>query len=253
MRNTPQKITQAVDIYYRGASLRGTQGHLGIFYPHNASNVSIYKWIIKYSKMIGKFTEKLKVFSSGSVEFDEMEYHRRKSHKSKGVDKNWFIDNIDTETRFMLSSGYSKSRSKKAIKQILLKMKEKTSEIKVITTDGLTAYPNVVKKTFGYNLKAGKYNIEHNVRNASRGDGFNYKVERLHSNIRARTKTMRGFHGSLSSAYYVMKGYEIYYNFIRKHQAIKCCPYELAIPELKDKLNEPNKWIALINLANQNI
>ena len=40
-------------------------------------------------------------------------------------------------------------------------MKAKTTEIKVITTDGLTAYPNVVKKTFGYNLKAGKYNIEH--------------------------------------------------------------------------------------------
>lgn len=204
--------------------------------------------------MIGKFTENLKVFSSGSVEFDEMEYHRRKSHKRKlGVDKNWFIDNIDTETRFMISSGYTKSRSKKSIKNILLKIKEKADNIQNITTDGLTAYKNVVKKTFGYNNKTGKYNIEHRIRNASRGDGFNYKVERLHSNIRARTKTMRGFHGSLSSAYYVMKGYEIYYNFIRKHQAIKCCPYELAIPELKSQLNNPNKWLALINLANQNI
>lgn len=45
------------------------------------------------------------------------------------------------------------------------------------------------------------------------------------------------------------KGYEIFYNFIRKHQAIKCCPYELAT---NLKLNSENKWIELINLSLQN-
>jgi len=49
-----------------------------------------------------------------------------------------------------------------------------------------------------------------------------------------------------------MKGWEIYYNFITKHQTINCCPYELAIPELKDKLNVNNKWPELIKLSNQN-
>jgi transposase-like protein len=138
------------------------------------------------------------------------------------------------------------------IKQVLLRIKEK-ADIEKITTDGLPAYQNVVKKTFGYDNKLGKYKIEHKIRNASAGEGFNYKVERLHSNIRARTKTMRGFHGSISSAHYVMQGYEVYYNFIRKHMAINCCPYELACPELKDKLNVPNKWLALIQLSHKNI
>jgi hypothetical protein len=32
-----------------------------------------------------------------------------------------------------------------------------------------------------------------------------------------------------------MKGWEIYYNFITKHQALNKCPYELAIPEFKLK------------------
>jgi hypothetical protein len=44
----------------------------------------------------------------------------------------------------------------------------------------------------------------------------------------------------------IMKGYEIYYNFIRKHQGIKCCPYELAIPELE--LGN-NKWLDLIKMS----
>ena len=51
---------------------------------------------------------------------------------------------------------------------------------------------------------------------------------------------MRGFHGCIESAYAIMKGLEIYYNLIRKHQGIGCCPYELAIPQLE--LGK-NKWL----------
>ncbi|MEK6932931.1 MAG: hypothetical protein AABW56_04015 [Nanoarchaeota archaeon] len=44
-----------------------------------------------------------------------------------------------------------------------------------------------------------------------------------------------------------MKGYEVYYNFIRKHQALGCCPYEIALPDLK--LKDRNKWLELIKLS----
>ena len=54
------------------------------------------------------------------------------------------------------------------------------------------------------------------------------------------------FHGNIKSANAIMKGLEIYLNFIRKHLAIGCCPYELAIPELKLGIN---KWLDLIKLA----
>jgi len=70
--------------------------------------------------------------------------------------------------------------------------------------------------------------------------------ERLHNSIRERTKTFRGFHGSIESADSIMKGYEIFYNFIRKHQSINCCPYELAT---NIKLNNPNKWLGLIEAS----
>ena len=46
-----------------------------------------------------------------------------------------------------------------------------------------------------------------------------------------------------------MKGYELFYNFIRKHQAINCTPSELATDI---KLNG-NKWLDLIHLSNQSI
>jgi len=251
MKNHPNKITCAIDLFYKGVSTRKVQEHFQAFYPHNSSHKSIYKWVVKYSKMISKFTDKLKVKTGKEIQVDEMEYHRREEHKKKGVCKDWFIDSIDVHTRFMVASKYVKKREKTEIKEVLRKVKYKTEGyVTTITTDGLTAYENVVKKTWGYDNKKGKYKIIHNKVNASKGEGFNLFIERLHNSIRERTKTFRGFHGSLESAQVIMKGIEIYYNFIRKHQAIGKCPYELATDI---RLENSNKWMELIKLSKQNI
>lgn len=247
MRNAPQKITLCLDLFFRGVSTRKVQEHLQAFYPHNASHKSIYKWIVKYARQISSFTDSLNLHVGREIQVDEMEYHRRKYYNKRGVAKNWFIDAVDCKTRFMVASEYVKSRSKKALKKVMQRTKDKTQEqIKVITTDGLNAYPDVISKTFGYrNIK--KNLITHNKVTALKGEGFNIMIERLHNNIRQRTKIFRGFHGSLQSANAIMKGYEIYYNFVTKHQALNKCPYELAIPELK--LTSNNKWLDLINLS----
>ena len=248
MRNHPKKITCALDLFYRGISTRKVQEHFKAFYPHNASHKSIYLWIIKYAKVISKYTNKLKLNVGSEVQIDEVEYHRRKSHKAKlGNEKNWFIDSICPKTRFMVASNYVQSREMKEIKQIIKDIKIKTEvQIKVITTDGLPAYPNAIKKVYGYSNKKQKVNVYHNRVNASKGDGFNYPIERLHNNLRQRTKTFRGFHGSIESANAILKGFEIYYNFITKHQTINKCPYELATDL---KLNSENKWLELIRLS----
>ena len=58
---------------------------------------------------------------------------------------------------------------------------------------------------------------------------------------------MRGFHGSLESARVIMKGMEIYYNFVRKHQEIDGkTPSEETIPTLDLGVN---KWLGLIRLS----
>ena len=54
--------------------------------------------------MISHFTDNLKLKVGKEIQTDEMQYSRRKNHFRKGVDTNWFIDAIDTETRFMVAS-----------------------------------------------------------------------------------------------------------------------------------------------------
>ena len=91
-----------------------------------------------------------------------------------------------------------------------------------------------------------KSKIIHNVVIASER-GFNHPIERLHNTIRERTKVMRGFHGCIKSAYAIMKGLEINYNFNRKHMALgNKTPAEVAIPQLELGLN---KWLDLIKIS----
>ena len=250
MRNSPKKITCALDLFFRGLSTRGVQEHFKAFFPHNSDHSTILRWIRKYSLKISSYTDTLKLQTGSYIEVDEMEYHRRKSHKKKlGIDKNWFIDAIDVKTRFMISSNFAKHRSKVELKKVLSVVKNKSVNVKIIQTDGLKNYTNLVKKNWGYDNKIGEYKIEHRVKTQLKGEGFNIWIERLHNFIRQRTQNFRGLHGSVDSAHSLFKGMQIFYNFIDKHGALNGkTPSELAIPSLKFK--SPNRWLELINLAN---
>ncbi len=252
MRNDSEKVTLCMDLYFKGVSLRKIQDHLQAFYPQNSSHMSIYRWLMKYCMMISKLTDKLEINSGYELMGDEMEYHRRKSHKQRlGIAEDWFIDVIDTKTRFVVSSEYVDSRNHENLKRVFRRARKATGDtVKVVTTDGLLAYPKVLEWTFGLKTHWNhKSRIIHNVVCASQGEGFNHKVERLHNSIRERTKIMRGFHGSIASAYAIMKGIEINYNFIRKHMALGKTPAEEASIDLELGLN---KWLSLILISIKN-
>lgn len=234
MRNSPEKITLCIDLYFKGVSTRKVQEHLQTFYPRNSTWVSIYNWLIKYSNMVGSFTDTLKINTSKSIQVDEMEFF------TKGK-PTWFIDTIDPESKFMVSSSFFNRRGINEIKEVLNLAKSKDSNINHVTSDGFHAYKYSVKRTFYSNYRA----FTHKIVTASKGEGFNHPIERLHNTIRERTKIMRGFHGSVESARALMKGIEINYNFNRKHQTINCCPYELVTDLRLDR----NKWLDLINLS----
>jgi len=242
MKNSPQKVTLCLDLFYKGVSTRQIQEHLQQFYPHNSSWVTIYNWVIKYSKKISKFTDKLKLNVGSELQIDEMEIGRRTSRYN-----GWFIDSIDTKTRFMVASEFTKKRDLTEVKQVLSSAKKKTeNQFRVVTSDGWTAYPTAIRKVWGFSNKTHRVEVYHNQVNASKGEGFNYKIERLHNSVRQRIKVCRGFHGSVESANTLMKGYEVFYNFIRKHQALKGrTPSELAT----DIRLSGNKWLELINLS----
>lgn len=151
MRNNPQKITLCLDLFYKEISTRQVQSHLQAFYPHNSSWVTIWSWIVKYSNLIHKKVNKIKINVGEELQVDEMKY------KTKGK-KTWFIDSIDTITRFMISSEFRRTREQKEIKRVLLNAKKKTGkQIKICTTDGYTAYEKCVKNKQREDINSGHY------------------------------------------------------------------------------------------------
>ena len=247
MKNHENKITACMNLYYSGMSLRKIQSHLQMFMPKNSHYSTIYRWLIKYSEIISQVTDRLQIENGKELQSDEMEYKRLGK-------QNWFVDVMDTDTRFIVASDYMESRTLDNMTKVLKKgRKTITKPLSIITTDGLKGYPRILRRSFGIDKNYGNFsnrksqsNIKHNIVIASER-GFNHKIERLHGNIRDRTKIMRGFHGSLYSARAIMKGFEIYYNYVRKHQGIENkTPQQEAMPLLDLGVN---KWLTLIRLS----
>ena len=163
---------------------------------------------------------------------------------------NLFIVPPFIESRYLVSSEYAKDRKTPVLNKVYGKAKRKVgNQVKMISTDGLMGYPRVIKKTFSMKMaKGGKIaktsKIIHQVIKSDSGN-FNYKIERFHNTLRARTKVMRGFHGCISSAQTILKGFEIYYNWIRNHQGIECLtPSQIACPNIQ--IENKNGWLELI-------
>jgi transposase-like protein len=237
MRFVDKMITSVLDLYYRGMSLRKIKEHLQVYYEYFCSHMTILRWIRKYAKMIGNFVDKIKVNNSNCITFDEVEYKTKKQ-------KSFFIGVMDIESRFIVSSEYSLDRELGTFINILSKAKRNSINPTLnFYTDGLAVYRNALKRVYNYKHHAKKFN--HRIIR-SQDKAFNWKIERFNNTIRERTKVMRQFK-ELWSARLIMKGFEIFYNFCRKHTGINKYPYEL-VTDLK--LGK-NKWLDLINLSSQ--
>jgi len=246
MRNQEQLITQCMDLYYSGMSFRKIADHLKRFFPKNVHYGTIYRWIMKYVPMMENFTDKQNIKAGWQLQGDEVEYKRRASAKQRGVRNEYFIDIIDMDSRYLVSSSYQKDRTIPILNKVYRNAKRKVGEqVKVISTDGLMSYPRVIRKTFNLKKQATKNpKIIHQIIKSDSGK-FNYKIERFHNTLRERTKVMRGFHGCISSAQTLMKGFEIYYNWIRNHQGIECLtPSQIACPNVT--IQNKNGWLELI-------
>jgi transposase-like protein len=250
MRNNEKVITATMDMYYSGMSFRKIKNHMNKFYPNSVSPSTIYRWLMKYVGVMANFTDQQEIKIGRNVQGDEVEYHRRTNTNKKGTEKNWFIDSIDTRSRFLVYSVYASKRTPETITKFYKDLKNKTgNQIEIVSTDGLKLYPRALKKTFGLKMRgsqmASTSKIIHNVTKSDSGR-FNYKIERFHNTLRERTKVMRGFHGCMDSAQTILKGFEIYYNWIRENMALSnLTPSQIAVPNVQ--LQDKNKWLELIN------
>jgi transposase-like protein len=234
MKATPQVVTVALDLYFKGISLRKIVDHLEQFYSVKVTHVAVFKWIKKYVQLMKDYVDSLVPNVSGIWHSDEMTLNVNGELK-------WLWNVMCNETRFWLASQITDKRETKDARMVLAEARNmaKVRPLAVVT-DGLRAYEHAITKEFR-TMKAPR--TEHirvpNIRNRSN----NNMVERLHGTIRERNKVMRGLDDE-KTAQTIIDGFRIYYNFIRPHMSLSGkTPAQQA--KLNLKLGQ-NKWLSLI-------
>jgi len=210
MKADPKTITSALDLYFKGVSLRKVIDHLSQFYGVKVYHTTVLRWIQKYTELINIYVEDLKPELSEVWHADEMMI-------KTGGKWSWLWHVMDAETRFLLANLISKTREIKDARRLFQEAK-KVAQKKpdAVITDGLRAYEDAFKKEF-FTLR--KPRTEH-IRLARLGDKVNQNViERLHGTVRERDKVMRGLKGE-ETGKIIVDGLKNYYNFLRPHMGL---------------------------------
>src|SRR3989344_1137236 len=237
MRNSPEKITSAIDLYFSNLSSRKVRNYFKRHLDHNASHITILDWCRKYVLKVSKYIEQQKPQLSGLMYADETEINRRKNNDV-------FWCSVDWDTRYINATLYShKDQNMKDAINFMNKIKQ-SGNTKYIQTDALRMYPKAFKKAFKIDKRRKSY-IEHRVNNVSKTKKHNVRIETVFSKIKDRVYDFRSLK-ALWSAPILLLGLVIQHNFIEQHSTIKTYPCELAGLNLDLGVN---RWLGLIKLA----
>ena len=234
MKHNPKAITMALQLYFSGESLRNTQKALRLM-GVEVSHVSILNWIKKYVGLMGNYLDTITPQVSDTWRADELWV------KFRG-DMKYVFAMMDDETRFWIAQEVADSKAKHDARHLFyesLKVAGKTPA--TLITDKLPSYSVAFKKV--YSWRRTDIKPEHIREITLRGSIHNNKMERMNGEIRDREKVFRGLKRTDTP---ILKGYQIYHNFVRPHEALNGkTPAEVA----GIKVLGENKWITLIQNA----
>ena len=219
-------ITGALQMYYSGMSVRKIADHyemLGV----DVSFKTIYNWVTAYSQMTSTYLNGIVPRVGNWFRADEVWV------KMNG-EQCYLFASMDDDTRYWLASDVADNKFHHNTDNLLEMTKRQAGKNpRNFITDGLQAYMKSSKKVFGKKTN--------HIRHIHlKGDKNNNKMERINGTIRDREKVFRGLKRIDTS---VIDGLRVYYNFTKKHGALKGkTPSEEALIIVDGK----NKWKTII-------
>jgi transposase-like protein len=235
MRNGKNLVVAALNFYYDGLSLRKAQRNLEHIFGEKVSQVTILNWIKKYSKLVKEYVATLTPQLSGLWHEDETVL----SCEGRNV---WFWEMIDEDTRFLVASHLSGTRT---LEDTIAVFKQGYEMSKVrpraVFVDGSFVYETAFNKVFYTMRKDTRPELVQRV--GIRARETNNLVERLHGTLKDRTKPMKGLK-SFESSKSLLEGYTIHYNYVRPHQSLNG-----KTPAQAARTQAPSTWKGLIDEA----
>ncbi|MGA2671138.1 MAG: IS6 family transposase [Dehalococcoidia bacterium] len=201
-KQTPvEQIGTALDMFYDGLSLRNIARHLEHTYNNPVNESTIYRWVMSYTEKAVNILEKLKPRVSDILVVDEIVI-------KVGGDNWWFWDVIDEDTRFLLASHLSLSRTTRDASSLIEKAWKRASKApKVIISDRLYAYLDGIETVFGADT-------EHIQSKEMTADIYNNLIQPFRGILKDRINVTKRFK-TLDTALTILDGFLIHYNFFR--------------------------------------
>ena len=242
-RYDPAIVAEAVHLFYSNMSTRAVSDALKVR-GISVTNSAIYKWVRRYSKIAGQFTDSLTPDVGNWYRADEVWV------KVNGK-KHYLFATMDDDTRYWLAGELADSKDKHDAYDIFAMTKKHAGgkNPTVLISDKLPAYQKAARKVFGnktyHKSDAGLRSKRKGPNGGSTGNYHpsNNRMERLNGTIRDREKTFRGL-GTADTP--VFDGMKVHYNHVRGHDALRNkTPAEVAGITTEGA----NKWKTLIQNA----
>jgi len=234
LRYRANMVTAAIDLYFKGVSLRGIADHLNQQYGFKLTHVTVLRWIRKYLAIIRLYVRRLRPKLSKKWHADEMRV------KVGGSTQNlWNL--LDHRSRYLVAVQVTKRKGSVEAKRLLNKgLKSGKPTTTRIVSDGLPSYQKAIRDI---NQNHGYSRLSHIADRGLVKRNSNNRVERLNGTVRRRLKTMAGLKNNRSSRIFA-EDFRSYYNNIRGHTALRGrTPSEVTGVW---KAKEPNRWRSLI-------
>jgi putative transposase len=235
MKNDKNNIVAALNFYYDGLSLRKVQRNLEQIFGEKVSQVTILNWLKKYSRLVNEYMIAHVPQLSGLWHEDETMIQC----KGRSI---WFWEMIDEDTKFMVASHISGTRSMEDTIAIFQKGFDQSKvRPKAVFVDGSHVYSSAFNHVFYTMRKDTRPELVQRV--GIRARETNNIVERLHGTLKDRTKPMRGLK-SFESTKLLLGGYAVHYNCVRPHQSLGG-----KTPAQAARMEVPSNWKGLIEQA----
>ncbi|MBO8181104.1 MAG: IS6 family transposase [Archaeoglobus sp.] len=200
MKKRADAIVSALDLYFRGLSLRQVAQHLKASYNIQVSHKTVHNWIKRYVRLVNEFVKSVKIESS-RWHADETVVKVKGEHI-----RIWSL--LDSETRLVIAVHISKSRGVDEAKKLFENGLEKSSKPDEVVTDGLRSYETAVEQELSDVIRP-----IFTQRRDEQQDGEVFKE------LKRRVKSLESFKTSEGAKTFA-EGYSIYYNFIKEHDSL---------------------------------
>ena len=206
----------ALDLYFRGLSLRKVSDHLKQAYGIAIAPATIYSWLARFAPKAARWMDSLGARTGEQWHLDETVVTTEGSPR-------WVWNVIDAQTRFLVATHVTKLRRVRDARVTIRRAKAATPDRPLaVFTDGMPAYRKAIGRELAFRSDADVVNPHVRVPSI-RAKKSNNLVERLNGTEKERIKVMRGFHGSKGTKL-LMEGLRVHYNMVRPHEALGTTP-----------------------------